>query len=440
LKGCRIGDLLDESKFEVALGMSRKWDAREAGKEVAREVIQKLSSPPSFFLLFSTIHYDKHGGFEEFLNGVWDVLPEGTPLVGGTVAGFMNNYGCYTRGASAIGVSYKDMNINIGIGRNTKRNPKKAAQNCLKSLNVNTIPFSNNLLIDFVSGTKIPSFPIIGQRRIIKSKFFPKSLLIPLLRFSTKYLQTGMGRENEILDELIKQKPDWLIMGGSCNDENKIEKNFQFYNKEVLSNDLAGIHINTNLDIETGSADGLTPTDIEFNLTKKGAFGCIMKTLDGYPAKKEFLDKMGWPEDYLNERTIFRKSYQYPICYTKHDSLQIRTFGLFFNDYVGVANDLEENELIVHNASGNNLIGSYIELTKKMKDSIDPYFIFGIHCGIILEALGNHIYIVKDELNKIFEDVPFLVVYTAGEHIYIPNKIRRHVNLSYNLAFMGRRK
>ena len=82
-----------ESKLKASVGLSRKWDAREAGREVARNTIEKLSHPPNFLLLFSTIHYEKHGGFEEFLNGVWDVLPEGTPLVGGTVAGFMNKNG-----------------------------------------------------------------------------------------------------------------------------------------------------------------------------------------------------------------------------------------------------------------------------------------------------------------------------------------------------------
>ena len=52
-----------ESKFEAAVGMSRKWDAREAGREVARSAIQKLRHPPNFFLLFSTIHYEKYGFF-----------------------------------------------------------------------------------------------------------------------------------------------------------------------------------------------------------------------------------------------------------------------------------------------------------------------------------------------------------------------------------------
>ena len=105
-----------ETKFDAAVGLSRKWDAREAGREVARNTIKKLNAPPSFFLLFSTIHYEKYGGFKEFLKGVWDVLPEGTPLVGGTVTGFMNNHGCYTRGATALAVSYSNMDVAVGYG------------------------------------------------------------------------------------------------------------------------------------------------------------------------------------------------------------------------------------------------------------------------------------------------------------------------------------
>ena len=85
------------SELKAGVGLSRKWDAREAGREVAESALEKLDGEkPKFFLLFSTIHYEKYGGFQELLNGVWEVLPEGTPLIGGTVAGFMNNYGCFT--------------------------------------------------------------------------------------------------------------------------------------------------------------------------------------------------------------------------------------------------------------------------------------------------------------------------------------------------------
>ena len=39
-----------ESALEAAIGMSRKWDAWEAGREVAETAIKDLSRPPDFFL------------------------------------------------------------------------------------------------------------------------------------------------------------------------------------------------------------------------------------------------------------------------------------------------------------------------------------------------------------------------------------------------------
>jgi hypothetical protein len=123
---------MGETSIEAAVGVSEKWDAREAGREVAESTLSKMDSNPDFFLLFSTIHYEKHGGFQEFLDGVWEVLPKNTPLIGGTVAGFVNNYGCFTRGATALSVSYPNMDVILGFGKNTKRNPKKRQINVPK--------------------------------------------------------------------------------------------------------------------------------------------------------------------------------------------------------------------------------------------------------------------------------------------------------------------
>ena len=47
---------MEDEEFEVSVGMSRKWDAREAGREVAENTLKKLNHDPSFFLLFSTIN------------------------------------------------------------------------------------------------------------------------------------------------------------------------------------------------------------------------------------------------------------------------------------------------------------------------------------------------------------------------------------------------
>jgi len=98
---------MNNKSLKASVGVSRKWDAREAGQEVAKSTLDKLDDKPDFFLLFSTIHYEKQGGLEDLLKGVWDILPEGTPLIGGTVSGFMNNYGCFSRGVSSVGIPHQ---------------------------------------------------------------------------------------------------------------------------------------------------------------------------------------------------------------------------------------------------------------------------------------------------------------------------------------------
>ncbi|HHH79610.1 MAG TPA: hypothetical protein ENL13_01755, partial [Thermoplasmatales archaeon] len=197
-------------ELKAGVGLSRKWDAREAGREVALSALKHLDGEnPNFFLLFSTIHYEKYGGFQELLNGVWDVLPEGTPLIGGTVAGFMNNYGCYTRGATALAVSYPNMDVAIGVGKNTKRNPKNAVKECISTLKIRNPDF----YIELVSGPIIPTFPGIGKQTVIKSGLLGKTMekAIPTLFKSNM----GTDRADEILDFLT----DYInapLLGAVC--------------------------------------------------------------------------------------------------------------------------------------------------------------------------------------------------------------------------------
>ena len=102
----------NKSNIEASIGFSRKWNSKEAGREVAKSAIKKLNTPPSFILLFSTTHYQNTGGFKEILDGIWEVIPKGTPLIGGTVSSFINNYGCCIQ-------HYKFLNYDCD-GKNTR--------------------------------------------------------------------------------------------------------------------------------------------------------------------------------------------------------------------------------------------------------------------------------------------------------------------------------
>jgi len=199
---------MKKQEVEAAVGMTRKWDAREAGRDVARNTIKQLKTPPNFFLLFSTIHYKDHGGFEEFLNGVWDVLPKGTPLVGGTVLGFINNFGCFTRGASALAVSYPNMDVAISLGKNTKRNPKNAARQSSHSIkkSFSDTNYPNKFLLNFVSGPGAMKIPGQGYKKVVDSGFIRiLDLLVNLLFRRSEYHNIFFKRDLGVKMRFLKK-------------------------------------------------------------------------------------------------------------------------------------------------------------------------------------------------------------------------------------------
>jgi len=424
---------MDEPELEAAVGMSRKWDARDAGREVIGSTLSKLNTKPNFLLLFSTIHYEKHGGFGEFLNGVWEVLPEDTPLVGGTVVGFMNNYGCYTRGATALAISYPNMDVAVGVGLNTKRNPEEAAVNCAEMIkeNLKDSVYPNKFLIDITSSGIIPNIPGIGRKKVIRSKF--GDVLLKTLNTTCKRLQIGPGREDEIIDVLSKELSDYDIIGGSTLDDNRWERNFQFYNKEVLTNSVIALGLKTDLKWKLNSTFGLNPTGIKMRPSKTTLFDCAIKKIENKPAVNAYLEKMGWSEDFLDEN-MYRRTLFYPICYKKGETLCPRVLALVIKDALVFTNKaLKDKDMELYSASGSSLINS-------VKENLDKYeeehlkFGFIVSCCARLEALGDATFKVHEIISNYYKNIPFLLFFASGEDIYKSGETPVRLNESFNVV------
>jgi len=413
--------------------MSRKWDAREAGREVARNVIQKLKTPPNFFLLFSTIHYEKHGGFEEFLAGVWDVLPKGTPLIGGTVAGFMNNYGCYTRGCTAIAVSYPDMDVAIGIGKNTRKNPKKAA----KTISNSALKLQdhsnheNNFMFCVLPGGTVPQLFGIGRKKVMKSGIAGK-LSLSLLDQSIKLVQTGPGREEEVFDELAKNLKDWSIIGGSSMDDLIQSRCYQFLDNSIHTSDIVSIAIMSDLKSEIITKYGLKKTGIKMNITKKGLRDCVICEIDGKPATKEFLDRINWPEDYLDDR-LYTKTFYYPLGYEYKGVLRPQIIGAFLGDYIACGYSIKTDKIEILSASGESLLNAMKECSDEII-KLHPKVVLGVSCATQLETLGSGIFQAYNNIENCFKDIPFVVGFYAGEESYSPKSPPKQLYDSFNLS------
>ncbi len=423
-------------EFEAAVGMSRKWDAREAGREVARSTLSQLSHPPKFFLLFSTIHYEKHGGFQEFLNGVWDVLPEGTPLVGGTVAGFINPQGCYTRGCSAIAGYYPNMDVAVGLGKNTKRNPINAARDCAEMLKgeLNESHYEHKFILDIVSSGLVPQIPGMGRTMVIPSKITGK-VALKMLNYSGKVLQKGVCRQDEVLKEFIKILPDYSLVHGGATDDITQIRNYQFFEKNVSTNSICALALNIDSPIFVKTTHGLIETDRTFKVTSLDKTKRVIKTLDGKPAIPRLFELLHLKMEDLNEN-IFKKIFFLPIGFrTKEGRLLPTVVGIFLGDYFYVIFQIENENGTVLNLSGKGLLNSINENLTIVNENTKMGLISS--CASRLLALGNHVYDVHKKLKEKFEERPFLLYYAAGEGSYSKETGLEYGNYTFNSAIFN---
>jgi hypothetical protein len=429
-------DIHDIPNLEAAVGMSRKWDAREAGREVARSTIDKLHGPPNFFVLFSTIHYEKYGGFHELLNGVWDILPKGTPLIGGTVRGFTNNYGCYTRGATALAVSSPDMDVAVGYGRNTKRNPIKAAGQCGEMIKagLKDSKYTNKFLLNIISASELPDMPPFNKKKIIRSGFSIK-VLIRLFGFSQYMLQKGAGRDDEVVKELIKKFPDYHMLGGGTVDDGPNLRNYQFFNTDVLTNSVVTLAIKTDFSLDVTTTHNMKKTDINFTITKNSKDGRIIHEINGKPAASELLRLLRWPKDILNDDTWYKTTYYFPLGFhdnTSKNDFGPRVIGAIYDESLVTVIGSKNKDACILTIDGRNLL-------KAIDDNLNTYSCkpsFGLiaSCTTRLETLGDKVYQAREQVLKYFRDRPFIEFFVGGESTYSPEKGLQFVNISFNTA------
>lgn len=412
----------NSKRIEASVGLSREWDARKAGIEVAKSCLNKLSTPPNFILLFSTIHYKYHGGFEKFLEGVWKVVPKGTPLIGGTVAGFINNEGCFSRGATALAVSYPNMDVAVSYGRYTKRHPNKAANKCASDIKMKlkNSRYSNKTLINMISGPIVPE-SLSGVRvNVIKSKFLGSIIAhIGLKMYS--YRGYGFAKEAEILETLVKSLSDFNIIGGSTVDEGKILYNYQFIGNKFYDDAIVGLGISIDLPSILKGKIGLHDTNKTFKITKTTCNKYVITKINKKSAKHQFFKLLGLPEEQFKELEPFyyKTSDYFPFSFEENR-----------NCVLGIAAILGDNLVVSHKLGGNNarllsvdgkeIISSFKQVFTDFSDISYP-FVLCFSSAIYPFILGRKTFDIKEILTDTLENTPFLVLFPQVENICIKN-------------------
>ncbi len=412
--------------FSAAVGTSTKKNAYDAGRDIAEKTLKKLGCGPDLFLLFATEHYDDNGGFEEFLKGVWKILPEKTILAGGSVNGFLNSDGCYALGATALAIKYPNMNISVGHGTNTKRNPKKAARKCFKMIKEKEKnQYSEKILLSFISSTKNPNISLPGMKdtSFINSKILARLALFMLSVFQ-KTLKKGIGKEHEVLEEITKKLPSYNLIHGSMACGAPYNRNFQFLNKEVLKDDAVIIAIETDIPFHLDFTTGAKKTDIKFKITKISKDKRIIKKINKKPAFREFLKIMNWTEKEIGDFKWTDRGVRYPIAFEKNSRIMLRSLLLIMGNFMGSVTKIEDENVFIADINPESTVDATNDVLKPKK----PLFGFFSSCFSQRDLLGIKVFRVQEKLKKYFQEKPFLVLYVGGEAMYKPKEGLYYLN------------
>jgi len=407
------------SKLEASLGFSRKWDAREAGIEAAKKVIKKLNTPPSFILLFSTTHYKSTGGFKKLLSGICEVIPKGTPLIGGTVSSFINNYGCFSRGVTALAVSYNNIDVAVGVGKYTKIRPKDAAKNCASMIKkgLEKSKYNNKLIIDVISGPTIPNIPGIGRFMKIESKTLGTLLSYFFVDFFS-LLGHGIGKEGDVLYELSKHFPDFQIIGNSAGER---LFNYQFANDKVYTNSIVALGCSFDIPVNINSAIVSHETDKTFKITDTTYNNRIITKIDNKPARDTFFNLLDVDSHQFGnfDDFYYKTSVYFPMTFEEKKENTLGVCGLFGDNIVLHEKAAGKNVRIL-SVTGKEIINNIDEIIKTSNQSSPFTLIF--FSSLYSYILHDRTHDIKDKLEKFYGDKPFLALGSLVENVKIKNK------------------
>jgi len=399
-------------KLEAAIGTSIKEDPREAGIEVAEKTLKNFKGKIDFFLLFVTAHYEKNKGYQKLLDGLWEILPEGVRLVGGVFSGFINHDGVYAKGVTALACSYPNMDVTVSFGENVKRNPKRAALQCAKMIKDQTKnKYDKKIIFSFISGGELPKASSSKGEGNIKSKIKAK-IILKMFSFFQKVMQKGLGNEQEFLEYLSEEIPDFSIIHGSMINNLTLMSNYQFLDKKVLKETALALTIEIDRDFELNYANATERFSEDFIISEISKDKRVIKKINNKPAFKELRRIMSWTDEYLNQQLDWMAlTSKYPIAFEENGKIYIRTISMILGDYIGTMGKINSKKAFIGSISQTKMIDSIDEV---IKDD-NPDFGFLVSCIARQGFLGIKVYQIQEKLKKHFKEKPFLLLYTGGE-------------------------
>ncbi|MDH7507648.1 MAG: FIST N-terminal domain-containing protein [Candidatus Thermoplasmatota archaeon] len=286
-----------------------------------------------------------------------------------------------------------------------------------------------------ISGPELIRIPGQGYKKIVDSGIISK-FVVQAFGVSQYLFQKGIGREDEIFEEIIDKLPNCNMVMSTSIDDNKGIRNYQFFNEGILTNSVVNLGLSFNLDIGVCTTHGMKETDKKFNITKLNRNKHIILKINNSPAVPELYKILNWPNNFLNEETMHYRILYYPISLRRHGRDVPVVMPAILKDYIVTPCIIDKGEVKILTISGRDLIYA-IQNNLESFGNIRPEFGLCSTCSTIMQTMGNKIYVIKEKMVEYFKDKPFLMFFCAGEGTYSPTQDYTYANMSYNTAIFG---
>lgn len=403
-------------EFRAAVGLSKEWDAREAGREVAEKCIANLKGEAKITFVFSTIHYEKN--FKELLRGITEIIP--SPLVGCTGSSILTPDEIMVHGVGILSLS-GEMDVSTDVEKNIRRDSERKGERLGKRLleDMNVSEYKNKVIFMFPSGPIIPPLPYV--QRLMRTGLMAR--LFPIMKGLFAVTGTGPGREEYILKGLVKGSNGEIpIIGGSSADDYKYTRNFQFLDNKAYKNSVVAVGLCSNIKFGFGAEHGLKPTGETVRVTKSR--GNVIFELDNKPAWKRLVEIHDIPKSLEEKwRTAYPLFGSYKSLGEKVGDIyniwrpcHVASNAIFF------MRDIKEGTTLqVCEGSGKELVLAAKEAVElAIGDMKNPLFAIVFSCASREMKVHEKIDEERKYLKEVLSDTPFLGYYVFGQELYQP--------------------
>ncbi|MFQ6082190.1 MAG: FIST signal transduction protein [Candidatus Aminicenantia bacterium] len=367
--------------ISFGVGLSKLKDSFQAGKEAAEKALSQMGpSTPDLVLAFSSIKFN----LPELIKGIRSVTGK-SQLIGCTTGGEIDSFGAHT-GSVVVAVLKSDkIKIFTSKYEDLSDNPRKGGEEFAKFLTQSISKEEKGIIIIFPDGLA--------------------------------------GNMTEVVRGIYDFiGPNKNLIGGGPGDEWRIEKTYQFFNDQVLSDSIVGAYLDSDINIGYGIKHGFKPSGEPLLVTK--AQGNILQELNNEPAVNVYLDyfNLSLNEIGLKKLGSMKEANFYPLGIpVLRDEYQIvHVTDRNPDGSIICVNEIPENSIVrIMKTTKEELLEAVREAAEQAVSMVKER---KIKAGLIFDCISRPWILEKDNQKEIEivkeiigQDIPFAGFYTYGE-------------------------